>query len=450
MNISGRALPRGYSRFFALAAGIGALGAGPALAQTFLQAPALLGNAGGLRPALAAHGVSLTFTDSENLLANLAGGVKTGTTLQGVTTGTLELDTAKAFGWPGGILHVSALQIHGRSLSGPYLANLQTANGNEAEDGARLWEMWYDQSLAGGRADVKIGQQSIDNEFVTSKYSGLFINTMAGWPLLPSEDLYAGGPAYPLASLGARLQLQPAGDQSILAGVFDDNPGGSRNFSADGQQLDRSGGRFSFATGALFIAEYGVSASPLGLPGRYKIGFWYDTGGFPDQRYGTDGLSLAAPASNGTPLMHHGNHSMYAVADQTIWQSAGDSSRNINLFGRIMAAPDAQNYIDFFFNGGITMAAPLPGRDADQLGVDFGLGKVSRRKAGLERDSASRAQTDEELFELTYQAVALPWLVVQPDVQYIVNPGAGIADPQDPARGLGNELVAGVRVVSTF
>ena len=149
----------------------------------------------------------------------------------------------------GGTFHISALQIHGQSLSGPYLDNLQTANGNEAEDGTRLWEMWYDQAFDHSRADIKIGQQSIDNEFIVSKYSGLFVNTMAGWPLIPSDDLYGGGPAYPLSSLGVRLQFKPADNQTVLAGVFDDNPGGGA-FSDDAQMLDYDGGRVQPATPA--------------------------------------------------------------------------------------------------------------------------------------------------------------------------------------------------------
>jgi porin len=272
---------------------------------------------------------------------------------------------------------------------------------------------------------------------------------MAGWPLVPSVNLYGGGPAYPLSSLGVRVQVKPTDNQTILAGVFDDNPGGGA-FDDDAQALDHNGAKFNLNTGALFIAEYQYSAKPVGLPGTYKLGFWYDTGSFPNQRYGTDGLSLANPASNGEPLMHHSNHSIYAVVDQTVWQSASDSSRNLNAFGRIMGAPDAQNLVDFFFNGGLTLAAPLPGRDNDQVGIDFGIGKVSSQKVGLDQDAGLPKQTTEELIELTYQAQVLPWLVVQPDMQYIVNPGAGVPDPNDPARNLRNALVVGARAVTTF
>ncbi len=419
----------------------------PARAQN--ADPVLLGDMGGLRTVLGNYGVTLGVNDSENLLGNLSGGVKQGATLQGLTTGTLDVDTGKAFGLQGGTFHISALQIHGQALTGPYLDNLQAANGNEAEDTTRLWELWFDKQFFNNKFDIKIGQQSIDNEFIISTYSGLFVNTMAGWPLIPSDDLYGGGPAYPLSSPGVRLRAEPSENTTIIVGIFDDNPGGG-NFSDDAQKLDGNGALFNLNTGALLIAEVQYATKLSGLTGIYKLGFWYDTAFFPDQRFGTDGLSLANPASNGDPLMHKGNYSIYGVMDQTVWQSATDNSRNLNVFTRIMGAPDNRNLIDFSFNGGLTLAAPLPGRDNDQAGIDFGVAKVGDRVAGLDRDAGVTARGTEELIELTYQAQLNPWLVVQPDMQYVVNPGAGVQNPSDPTHCLHNEFVAGARAVVTF
>jgi porin len=189
---------------------------------------------------------------------------------------------------------------------------------------------------------------------------------------------------------------------------------------------------------------------PSGLPGTYKIGFWYDTGAFPDQRFGTDGLSLASPSSNGNPEEHKVNYSLYGVVDQTVWQSVADSSRTLNSFARIMGAPENQNLIDFSFNGGVTLTAPLPGRDNDQAGIDFGLGRVSSRAGDLDRDSGVTARGTEELIELTYQAQATLWLTIQPDFQYVVNPGAGVQDPADPTHNLRNEFVFGARANVSF
>jgi hypothetical protein len=68
-----------------------------------------------------------------------------------------------------------------------------------------MWELWYQQKfLDEDRLDVKIGQQSLDQEFMVSQNAIYFINTMFGWPMVPSADLPGGGPAYPLSALGAR------------------------------------------------------------------------------------------------------------------------------------------------------------------------------------------------------------------------------------------------------
>ncbi|MGE4480774.1 carbohydrate porin [Acidocella sp.] len=407
--------------------------AAPAMAQDDANT-GLLGDMGGLRTALAAYGVSIGINDAENLLGNVSGGVKTGATMQGVTTMTLDVDTGKAFGIQGGTFHVSALQIHGQQLSASYLDNLQAANGDEGENATRLWELWYDQATPDGRFDIKFGQQSIDNEFMVSDYSGLFVNTMAGWPIIPSVDLYGGGPAYPLSSLGVRGQFKPNDHVAILAGVFDDDPGGGA-FDDDQQALDPRGGRFNLNNGALWIAEIQYSTKMFGLPGTYKFGGWYDSATFPDQLYDYN---------------HRGNYSLYGVVDQTVWQSPANGSRTLNVFGRIMGAPGDQNYVDFGFNGGVTLTAPLPGRDNDQAGLDFGVAHVSSRAADAIAADGGRRPGTETLIEATYQAQATPWLVLQPDIQYVINPGGGIDDPDDTSKKLGNELVIGLRGIVTF
>ncbi len=401
------------------------------------------------RAAASLRGITLHLSDSENLLGNFAGGVKQGSTVQGLTTLSIDVRAGKAFGLPGGAVHASVLDIHGQPLTGPYLDNLQAANGNEGRDGARLWELWYDQDFDHGRDDVKIGQQSIDNEFIVSSDSGLFVNTMAGWPLLPSFDMYGGGPAYPLSSLGARLRARMTHGVTVLAGAFDDNPGGGR-FAQNAQVLDPNGTNFNLNTGTLYIGELQYATAVAGLPGSYKLGAWYDTGLFPDEYLAADGLSQADPRSGGVPLLHHGDASVYGVVDQTVWRSPVRAARALNVFGRIMGAPDDRNLIDVAFNGGLTVNDPLPGRPDDQFGIDLGIGHVSGRAAELDRASGLPAQGVETLVELTYLAQVARWLALQPDLQYIVHPGGGLLDPADPRHLIRNELVAGVRAVVTF
>ena len=74
----------------------------------------LLGDMGGLRPALAKFGVTLTILENVETFGNLSGGVKQGFEADGLTTVTLQMDTEKAFGLKGGTLNVSGLQVLGR------------------------------------------------------------------------------------------------------------------------------------------------------------------------------------------------------------------------------------------------------------------------------------------------------------------------------------------------
>ncbi len=428
----------------------------------------LLGDLWGLRPMLGSVGLSLGGQETSEVLGNVTGGIHRGAAYDGLTQISLGLDTGHAFGWQGGTFNISAFQIHGRNLSTDNLASLQTASGIEAQRATRLWELWYQQALLDGKLDVKLGQQSLDQEFIGSAGSGLFINTMMGWPLIPSVDLYAGGPAYPLSSLGVRLRAQPIENLTILAGVFDDNPPGG-SFSDDSQVrgAEQSGAAFNLGTGALAIAEiqYAINqpsvgdmvhgAAGGGLPGVYKLGAWFDSGAFPDQRYDADGLSLADPDSSGNPKLRRDDWSFYGVFDQMLWRPKPDGARAVGVFARIMGAPGDRNLADFSINAGITLKAPLPGRDNDSFGIGYGLAKVSGRASELDADQGTfgnpgPVRSSESFIEVTYQAQLAPWLALQPDFQYAFTPAGGVQDPNDPTRRIGNEAVFGVRTNVTF
>ena len=435
----------------------------------FWERSNLLGDMGGLRTVLANDGISLGLQNEAELFANTTGGIKRGAAGAGLAMLSIGLDTQKAFGWQGGTFNVSGLWIYGPDFSEGYLGNLQTASSLTAAPSVRLWELWYQQAFLGGKMDVKIGQQSIDEEFITSQGSSLFLNALMGWPMLPTADLYAGGPAYPLSSLGVRLRGEPLNGVTILGGVFQDNPPGGP-FNVDGQLrgATRYGVNFNLRTGALMIAELqyavnqpgasGSAATPSssGLPGTYKVGAWFDTAKFPDQRFDDTGLSLANPLSTGNLRLHEHNYSFYAVADQTVWQAGGKDPRAIDLFVRPMFAPTDRNLIDFSINGGATLKAPLPGRDNDTFGVGFGVANVSPRASALERDIAffsgayAPARGAETFIEVTYQGQVTPWLQVQPDFQYFWMPGGGVADPVSPSRRIGNAAVFAVRTTVVF
>ena len=426
----------------------------------------MLGDMFGLRTFLSRYGVSLAVQETSEVLGNPSGGIEKGAEYDGLTQAIVQMDTQRAFGWYGGLFNVSALQVHGRSLSADNLDTFQTSSGIEADRSTRLWEFWYDQKfLEENRLDVKIGQQSVDQEFIVSNNALYFVNTMFGWPALPSYDLPGGGPAYPLSALGVRVRYRPIDPINVLVGVFNGSPAKDNSYTAaDPQQQDASGTTFSLSGGQLIFTELQYAYPSLGsmvYPGEsaplahtYRIGAWYDTERFADQRYDVNGLSLANPASNGVPAKHRGDYSIYAVADQMLWRNHVDPNNSLSAFGRVMGAPQSdRNLIGFSMNAGLIYHEPFRYRPDDTFGLGMGYASVTSAISGLNRDTAAFAapgsynpvQGGETYIEATYQYQVRPWLQLQPDLQYVFNPSGGVANPNNPTQRVGDEFVLGLR-----
>ena len=430
-----------------------------------MKGPNLLGDMGGLRPALDKHGVQLTILENVETFGNLSGGVKQGFETDGLTTVTLQMDTEKAFGLKGGTLNVSGLQYWGGNLTANNLLVLQTLSDIEAPVGVRLWELWYQQKFT-DKFDVKIGEQSLDEEFTISpSANSLFVSGVSGFPALPAADLPAGGPAYPLAGLGVRGRVQLTDSVTLLGGVFNGIP--IPQDSPNAATSNPNGVSFPLDVGTFAIAElqYAFGSSAQGkpnadgpLPGAYKIGAWYDSTKFDDLQTDTVGLPLASPLSNGTPAGRHGNFSLYGVADQMIWRSKDDASRSLNAFVRPMFTPyPDRNLVSASINAGLALKAPLAGRDSDTLGFEMGTAWASSGASSFDRQMQvfqpsvyTPMRGSETFVEATYQFQVLPSWQIQPDVQYFINPGLGIANPDEPTQRIKNEFVLGLRTNVNF
>lgn len=423
---------------------------------------ALLGDLWGVRKDLARHGISLTIQETSEALGNVTGGGHKSLDYDGLTQAIVQVNSQRAFGYYGGTFNVSALQIHGINLSQRNLGSLQTASGIEADRATRLWEMWYEQKLLPeDRLNIRVGQQSLDQEWMVSSNALAFVNTMFGWPMLPSADMPGGGPAYPLSTPGIRVRYRPVNALAIQLGAFSSSPFNMTNaqaqaLGADSQALNPSGTSFPFFKhGTLLLAELQYTTPALGgmvspdakrpLAATYRLGVWYDSEHFADVRYGGDGLKLSDPGSDGSQRLHRGNLGIYGVMDKMVWRSSTDPNRTLNVFSRVMGTPFAnRNLVDFSANFGLSLKDPFPYRTMDTLGIGMGYTHVSHSQANADLDAGNMRRTSETYVEAMYQRQVTPWLQVQPDVQYVFNPGGGIINA-DTGKKVGNELVLGIR-----
>ena len=124
--------------------------------------------------------------------------------------------------------------------------------------------------------------------------------------------------------------------------------------------------------------------------------------------------------------------------------------KGIGLFARVIGAPGQQNIIDFYADGGITFSGMMPGRAHDKLGIGFAYTGTSSEVHSFDGGPGSpSARTFEALLEICYTAQLRTGWTLQPDFQYILQPGGGIPEPSGKGT-VPNAAVWGVRTTINF
>jgi porin len=383
----------------------------------------------GGRPFFEERGVSFFGSYTCEVWGNTTGGLRSGAVYTGLLDFGAEVDLEKLANWHGGSVGTTWLWLSGRDASEDLVGNFLTLSNIAGFNTLRMMELWFQQNFQKDKISLRLGNITADSEFLVSDYGGLFINAAFGWPALASMNMPAGGAAYPVGGLGARLAYQPTEAIGFRTGVFltDLIP----------QNINRAGFRWDLNAkqAVTWINEvsfsHGGGEGGCGLPGFVKAGMWLQTG------------AEANALDPGTNLPNTG---FYLLADQMLFAErngegvAGDEG--LGGFAGIGFAPPNRNVVDFYLNSGLTYKGLIPGREEDNCGVAFGLASLSGGADGVLREEGLSPQAAEMALEVTYQFVLAPWCFVQPDLQYIINPGS--------AGNSGNALVLGARFSVVF
>ncbi len=381
-------------------------------------------------------GITFKLHEQSEIWANLTGGGRQGFSYNGLTTATLDVDLAKLAGWQGAEFLVSAFDVHGHGPTRSLVGNQQIVSNLEATPSLKLYDFWLDQTLLDKKLSLRLGQEGVNDEMMTTAYGGLFLNSSFGFPGMPAAVLPSGGPNYPLATPFARAQLKPDDQWTLVGAVFNGDP--APPGPGDPQIRDRNGTAFRLDDHALAVAEAWYSPDPQApeeLPTTYKLGVWYASSHFADQRVDTAGLRLANPASSGLARAHAGDWAIYGSIDQMIWRRPGTKDQGIGVFLQVMGGPADRNLSNLFVEAGMNWRAPFERRPQDVFGLAFAYLGISPAARAFSRDLMvfGRAgfpyDSNETVVEATYQAPVTDWLTLQPDIQLVINPGAGIPGP---------------------
>ena len=411
------------------------------------------------REILADWGVQFSATYIAESYGNPSGGIRRGTIYTGRLDLGTDIDLEKVAGWPGAKFHANMFQIHGQGLSRDYIRNLLLISGVEALNATRLYEMWIEQSLAGGALLIRIGQQASDVEFIDSKYDDIFANSALGWPGITGINLLAGGPSPPLAVPGVRIKAQLADNITAYAAIFDGSAS-PPNSPFDPQIANPHGLLFRVNDPPWLIGQlkYGFALGSDSLPGTITGGAWKHLGEFNDQSVDRNGVLLADPASIGDPRKLRGNQGIFGVYEQMLSRASAGSDKGVGFFVRTSVSPSDRNLISFYIDGGLQFTGFSAARPNDKFGIGVIYAQISKAARQSDRDAQLLAGVPvpvrdfEAVMEVTYLAEIQTGWTVQPIFQYVFHPGGGVADPNDPAQihRIKNAAVIGVRSTFTY
>jgi porin len=424
------------------------------------QAPGqshLTGDWDGVRPDLERLGITVTLNYTNDFLANVSGGIKSGTVGIGIFQPQIDLDLQKLLGWQGDQVHIHGLLTHGPFFSAPDIGNLLAVSSLEAGPVTRLYALWYEHNAPEDRWSVRTGLMLADSQFVQSETASNFINNGISWPTFLAANLPASGPAYPLPAPGIRLRVKPSENVAFQAAAFSGDPSGG-NGSNKPISLP-TGTVFSFNGGAFLIAEASYlpkqDKDTSELAGAYRIGVWYHTSShFADQRFDNTGLSIANPQSTGIPLEHAGDYGVYGMIDQTLYRVPGTNDQGLSGFVRTGGVPNDRNLINFYADGGLLYKGLVPGRPDDKIGVAAAYARVGDNARGLDADIGLfgrffyPVRSGETMIEMMYQVQLAKWWTLQPELQYIILPGGGVLNTDGRLRD--NAWVIGIRSALKF
>ena len=333
------------------------------------------------------------------VFAVVDGGLDTGTVYTGLAWLAFEAESGD---WRfGGNL----LAPHGTSLSARYLGDLSVASNIDADSDPRLQELWVERHF--GPWSLRGGMLALDAEAWGLDHGVLFVNGAFGAPPGASLNL-PGPPIYPVAAAGLRLAWD-AGEGAIWRFAVADGDAG------DPLVDNRHGFDVDFGQGTLAVAEYERVAShgEDAAPARWRVAAYHHSGDFVDRDGAPRGSSYGLIAGWERPL-----------------------SEEVGVFARVNASRRATSFAPLAVEAGATARFPehLPGTFGlaiEWLDIDRELGAA----AGI-------VDADREVVLEATWAVPIGAFTVQPDVQYIHQPGG--SDAIDDA------WVVGLRVAWAF
>lgn len=391
------------------------------------NADTLTGDWGGLRSRLSAQGVTLEIVLKADLLSNLSGGLKRGTSYLDNWDFKLKADADKLWGWPNTTAYLHGISNHGGRFHEERVGCFMGVDNIEVHTNTtKIFHAWLQRSFLDEKFSVLAGLYPIDSEFYVTDATGVFLHSTGGMAAEVAQTGVNGPSIFPTSSFGFRAKWRPTPKFYAQAVVVDGVPGHPDKPHGTHVRFDRGDGTLAIVEIGLRPAEADIE--PLeperGVPqdpavkvhetyeaiSKYAVGYWRYTPRFDD---------LTDTDAFGSPLRRV-NRGAYFFAEQTVYREEDDPAQGLALFLRYGVASGDVNTLDHSYSLGFRYKGLLHGRDEDEFGVGLARGHAG---AKFRQAAGTPLTSGETALEITYRARVTPWLAIQPTLQRIADPG---------------------------
>lgn len=395
----------------------------PSLAQgaSWLDGDRLTGDWKGVRTAQEDAGFKTFAYFSGIFASNVHGGNSTDSHYSGDVFIGMEFDLEKIWGWDDTKFVLSGIDRHGRSIDdsvGGKYSVMQNVGGQNAF----LYNVTLEKTFLDDTLSVKLGRLSATDDFVGSPYYSYSLNNAVNGQIRAA--LFDGVmSSYPFPVWGGRMKYQPNEEFYAMLGVFNQS---DDLFDRDDQGMDW---RIDGDDGVSIFTQVGWNPKFAERPAHFFVGmnnalFW-----------DMDKFNSTGTRDKFTRFYGHADYQVYA-------ESPG-SDEGLVLFLTLGYSPfEDVAIMPVQSTFGAHYTGLFPGREKDKTVFFATYGGFSDDYAD-EQTAAGEARSDYEMvLELGHRFELTPSTYIQPDIQYIVQPG-GTGD-------IDNALVLGVQVGASF
>lgn len=408
----------------------------------------LTGNWGELRTRGESSGVTMFADFTADNLWNTTGGRETGHAYLQLLEFGVEFDLQSLTDWwRGGSAKASGIHVSAtRGMTSLRVGDLNGASNIEAPEGARLYELWFAQTLLHDTITLQAGNLLADSYFAFNDGAEVLLNAGFGWSQFIAANTGTLVPAYPFAALGARIAWRPTDRVELQTAIFD----GDALDNAEGDLADNPNGfQFKLHNHWFLVSEIDFRLNheegDTGLMGTYGVGGFYHSQDTDDLYTDVNGDPWIV--SGLAPRRYDGIYGIYVTANQQVYQE--NHEQGLDIFARAAGLSDDRSLVSLVVDAGLAYTGFIPGRDFDVISAGFIYLGISENQTRTEETDSNVNGTPYDAFsdyEMVFEFTYLAWInnswYVQPDLQYIVHPGGSAV--------LDNALVVGVRTGLSF